>query len=121
MMELLKFILEVLVRLPLLALFSIPLYLVMWGLYAYISKREIDKLLAVAILSGISTILLTPMPIGMLVIFIPNGFFVLGNAAYNQKIWDWFAVSGSVTLLVSVVLFYWLLSHNKAVKLTATK
>jgi hypothetical protein len=61
-----------------------------------------------------ATILLTPMPMGMFLAFVPNGYLVFGGVAYYQKVFSWLLISGSITLVFSVALFYWLLSHNKA-------
>lgn len=112
-MEFLNVISQVLARLPLWGVFSIPLFLVMWGAYVFVGKCEINRAVKVLVLSLSSTFLITPMPMGMFLAFVPNGYLLFSGADYYHKIWVWGVISGAVTFIISLVCFHWLISHNK--------
>ena len=109
-------LLQLIMRLPMWAGFSIPFFLLLLVLYFALNKVEISRSIKHSVLTIVGTILLTPMPMGMFIAFVPNGYLVLDifdGFEYYNKVWDWLLISGLITFSILSLFFYKILPSDK--------
>ncbi|WP_073277675.1 hypothetical protein [Microbulbifer donghaiensis] len=91
---------QLLVRIPFWLLLSTPLII---ALYFYAKKiRSMPWNLAIKLLlfAPLSAVLLAPMPVGMFIALVPNGFLLFSGVEYYSRVFSWCAVSIPVSIVV---------------------
>jgi len=88
------------VRIPFWLLFSTPLII---ALYFYAKKiRSMPWNIAIKLLLfvPVSSVLLAPMPVGMFIALVPNGFLLFSGFEYYSRVFAWLVVSIPVSIIV---------------------
>jgi hypothetical protein len=109
-------LLQIIMRLPMWTAFSIPFFLLLLVLYFVLNKLEISRPNKHVVLTIVGTILLTPMPMGMFIAFVPNGYLlidVLDDFEYYKKVWGWLLISGLITFSILSLILYKILPSDK--------
>ncbi|WP_445360041.1 hypothetical protein ACJJIL_14675 [Microbulbifer sp. EKSA005] len=93
---------QLLVRIPFWLLLSTPLII---ALYFYAKKiRSVQWNMAIKLLLFVplSAVLLAPMPVGMFIALVPNGFLLFSGLEYYSRVFAWCVSS----ILVSMIVCY---------------
>ena len=98
-------LIQIVMRLPMWAGFSLPLLLPIWGLYYLLKNSNWHHWVKVFVISIFTAIILAPMPIGIFLAFIPNGYLMFGGLEYYSKVDDWLIKSIVITFTISGFIF----------------
>ncbi|WP_445359817.1 hypothetical protein ACJJIL_12225 [Microbulbifer sp. EKSA005] len=93
---------QLLVRIPFWLLLSTPLII---ALYFYAKKiRSVQWNMAIKLLLFVplSAVLLAPMPVGMFIALVPNGFLLFSGLEYYSRVFAWCVSS----ILISMIVCY---------------
>ena len=90
----------ILVRLPLWSLFAAPIVFGLCIAAILLRRFRISFKGATVSYAIVAGVLLAPMPVGMWLALVPNGYLLFGGLKYYAKIWDWFVVSMPATVFV---------------------
>lgn len=104
LVEIAKYISDILVRLPFWAVLSLPIFLALLIAGLFLKKHGISSISVRVIFGLVSAFLLFPMPMGIFVVFVPNVYLLYGGFEYYVELWIWTAGSFSITAIVSCSL-----------------
>lgn len=121
MPEIISTIIDILVRLPLWAVFSIPVFFVLFLFGSFVRKLPYNPMQKWCSFSLVCAFFLAPMPIGMFISFIPNAYSLFFGSAYYFKTGLWFPISFLITGTIFVAGAYIIVkTHHKALKSQAS-
>jgi len=104
-MEIFEWIFQVLMRLPFWAVFASPLLAMAFYSAKKLSYLNWPRKKKLFIFIAISSVLLAPMPMGMFMVLLPNGYVMFSGIEYYTKVWPWFIVSLPLSTIVIYVVF----------------
>ena len=100
-MEAVNFATELLVRLPIWALFASPLIAALVFVARKLHRRSVKSKLVRVLFAVFAGVLLAPMPLSMFMVLAPNALVAFGGHNYYAATWDWALVSIPLTVLLS--------------------
>lgn len=100
-MEALNFVMGLLVRLPLWALFASPLIAACVFVVRRLHRRPVKSPLVRALFALSAGVLLAPMPFSMFMALVPNAYVAFGGHHYYGMVWNWALVSIPLSVLIS--------------------